>query len=116
MLTVAAGIAVHGRSVAGGNLGSVLRKIATGDGRGYEGLSTFDARFRRLLSCSTAPEVCEHLAGVLRTAERKGVPVDFARLYRDLTYWSGRVKVEWARDYWGTPRDEAPVAAEREAS
>jgi len=116
LLTVAAGFAIHGQSVPGGNLGSVLRKIATGDGRGREGLNTFDARFRRLLSCSTAQEVCEHLVGVLRTAERKGVPVDFARLHKDLMFWPGRVKLEWARGYWGTPQEQEPTVTEQETS
>jgi len=113
MLTVAAGFAIHGRSVPSGNLGSVFRKIATGDGRGQEGLATFDARFRRFLSCSTALEVCDHLPGVLRAVERKGAPVDFARLHRDLTFWGERTKVEWARDYWGAPHDQEPAAAEQ---
>jgi CRISPR type I-E-associated protein CasB/Cse2 len=116
MMTVAAGFAIHGKSVPGGNLGSVLRQIATGGGKGQEGLATFDARFRRFLSCSTAQEVCDHLPGVIRAAERKGVPMDFAQLHRDLTFWNERIKVEWARDYWGAPRDQEKAAAEQEPS
>jgi len=102
-LTVAAGFAIHQRATDSGNMGTVLRSLATGGGRGLEGLATFDARFRRLLACSSAAELCDHLGGVLRAAERNGIPVNFAQLYKDLTYWGNRAKVEWATEYWGTP-------------
>jgi CRISPR type I-E-associated protein CasB/Cse2 len=115
LLTVAAGFALHKRNAEGGNLGTSLRMLATGDGRGLEGLATFDARFRRFLSCSRGTEVCDHLPGVLRAAERKGVPVDFAQLYRDLTYWGDRVKVEWAKEYWGGTTEDADLQGEGEA-
>lgn len=123
LLTVAAGFAVQKKiqekEVSGDNLGVVFHQIATGDGRGKDGLATFDTRFRRFLSCSTAQEVCDHLPGVLRTAERKDIPVDFARLHRDLSRWDrwgDEVKVEWARDYWGAPRDEDQHADDQETS
>ncbi len=104
-LTTAAGFAIHQKTTDSGNTGTVLRIIAMGDGRGEEGLKTFDARFRRLLACSSAPEVCDHLAGVLRAAERKSVPVNFAQLFTDLEYWGSRVKVRWATEYWGAPSE-----------
>ena len=101
-VTVAAGFAVHGSSASSGNLGHVLRRIAiSGQQSVDEGLKTFDARFRRLLTCARAEEVCEHLPGILRAAERKDVPVCFAGLYEDLLYWGERVKLRWAQAYWG---------------
>ena len=107
MLNVAAGFAIHGRSVPGKSLADAIHKIATGEGRGKAGLSTFDSRFRRFLTCSTAEEVCDHLPGVLRTAQRHGIPIDFTQLYKDLTYWGERVKVRWAQVYWGgSPSDK----------
>jgi CRISPR type I-E-associated protein CasB/Cse2 len=106
-VTVAAGFAILGHTVAGDTLGSVLRTLATGDGRGLDGLASFDGRFRRFLSCATAEEVCDHLPGVLRAAERKGVPIDLARLFKDLTFWNDRVKVGWAQDYWGAVAEDA---------
>lgn len=115
MLTVGAGFATHQRTSPGtGNMGAVLRSIATGDGRGVEGLSTFDARFRRLLACSDAPEVCDHLPGVLRAAGRRGVPVDFGLLHSDLIRWGERVKVAWARAYWAESPEEEQGAEEAE--
>ena len=88
-------------------MGTVLRALATGGGRGAEGLATFDARFRRLLACDSATEVCDHLAGVLRAAERNAVAVNFARLFYDLQTWGDRVKVRWATQYWGMPAEES---------
>jgi CRISPR system Cascade subunit CasB len=107
-LTVAAGFALHQRTADSGNMGTVMRALATGGGRGREGLSTFDARFRRLLACSSSTEVCKHLAGVLRAAEREGVAINFVRLFGDLTHWGDRTRVEWATEYWGG----APNASE----
>ncbi len=105
-LTTAAGFAIHQRTTGSGNMGTVLRGVATGDGRGADGLATFDARFRRLLACPSATEVCDHLPGILRAAERQGVGVNFVRLFKDLLYWNDRVKVQWAQEYWSTPVDE----------
>lgn len=114
-LTTAAGFAIHQRTANFGNMGTVLRSLATGDGRGEKGLETFDARFRRLLACSSAVEVCDHLAGVLRAAERKSVSINFTQLFTDLKYWGDRVKVQWAAKYWGAPpADSAATGAEQE--
>lgn len=113
-LTTAAGFAIHQRTADSGNMGTVLRSLATGDGRGEKGLETFDARFRRFLTCSSAAEVCDHLAGVLRAAERKGVPINFAQLFTDLKYWGERVKVRWATQYWTAPPEEETAGAEEE--
>lgn len=100
MLTVAGGFAFHLKSVPGGNMGTVLRRIASGDAQGTEGLATFDGRFRRLLACSSPIELCDLLVSVLRAAERKGIPVDFAQLYEDLMYWGEKKKVAWAGEFW----------------
>jgi len=110
-LTVAAGFAIHQRTANSGNMGTVLRALATGGGRGDEGLATFDARFRRLLACDSAPEVCDHIAGVLRASERNGVPINFAQFFYDLMAWGDRVKVRWATEYWGVPAEEMAGAS-----
>ena len=113
LLTVAAGYATHGRTDSGdGNLGRTLRRLATGDGASNEALSSFDGRFRRLLSCDDVRDLCALLPGILRAAERRGVGVDFVQLYRDLTYWGERVKVAWAAAYWGTLDTQATAAIE----
>lgn len=112
-LTVAAGFAMHKCPAAVtdekakkrvGNLGKTLRGLALGSGQKPSELKTFDGRFRRFLACQSALEVCDHLPGVIRAAERKGIPIDFEQLFVDLTYWDKwgeQVKVRWARDFWG---------------
>lgn len=115
-LIVAAGFAIHQRSAQTGNMGTVLRSLATSGGRGAEGLSTFDARFRRFLSCASSAEACDHLGGVLRAAERSGVMVNFSQLYLDLIYWGERVKVRWATEYWGAPSGDDEEIAVKESA
>lgn len=104
--TVAAGFATCKESAKGGNIGATMRKIAMGDGKGKEGLSSYEARFRRILSASSAEELCGFLPGIIKTAEGKGVGINFYQLYRDLFYWSEKVKINWAAEYWGTPKPE----------
>jgi CRISPR system Cascade subunit CasB len=106
-LTIAAGFAMHQRSTDAGNMGTVMRALAMGHHRDDKGHSTFDARFRRFLACSSSSEVCDHLGGVLRASEREGVPVNFVQLFNDLVRWErGRAKVEWAAEYWPAPPAE----------
>lgn len=105
ILTVAAGFATLGASEANaGNFGQTLRRIAIGDGGSDKGLVSFEGRFRRLLTCNTPQELCPLLSGLLRAAARRGIGVDFARLYRDLRYWNAdtHAKVQWAAAFWGT--------------
>lgn len=113
-LTVAAGFAIHQRTSETGNMGTVARALATGQGRDDKGLATFDARFRRFLSCSSASEVCDHLGSVLRTAEGHGVPVNFVQLFDDLVHWGDKVKVRWATEYWGSAQPEKTAESDRE--
>lgn len=99
----AAGFATHLGSAGSGNMGDVLRKIAEGDSKGEKGLETFNRRFRRILSASTGEELCNLLPGIIRTAERKGVPIDFKRLFWDLISWEKKdIKLEWASAFWRT--------------
>ena len=104
-LTIAAGAATQkdaGLNVKG-NLGTALRLIA-GDGKNPkpDDLKSYDARFRRLLTCSSAEDLCKHLPGVLRTAARKGVSVNYERLFWDLCKWhKEEIGVKWAAEYWG---------------
>lgn len=86
-----------------GNLGSTLRQIALvgASGSAQDALKSFDARFRRLLTCDTAEEVCARLPAIIRVAERKGIGVNLEELFCDLIYWHERVKLRWAAAYWG---------------
>ena len=104
---VSAAFAIHSEVVAEGNLGSTLRRIAAGGGRGGDGLSSFDARFRRLLACDTTEEVCLRVGEVVRAAKQKGVPLNYVQLFQDLWWWNGgKPKVAWAAQFWGANKEE----------
>lgn len=117
-LTVAAGFATHLRtSPKSGNMGDVVRKMAVGQdpGRPRDALKSFEGRFRRLLTCAEPEELCRHLTGIIRAAERKGIPIDFERLFWDLQKWDKpdrKTKIEWAAHYWAAePEAEKGEAA-----
>ena len=119
-LTVAAAkatLAPDGLDRAGlgvGNLGATMRHLAIGDGKqkADDALASFEARFRRLLTCQTVEELCKHLVGVIRAASAKSKPVDLKKLFWDLQTWEDRsqrdVRVEWAQGYWVSTPDTAP--------
>lgn len=107
--TVAAGFAVHEETHNSGNLGLTMRRLALDGSAGSpeEALKSFDARFRRLLTCDSVDEICERLPGIIHAAKSKnGIPIDFERLYTDLFYWGERVKLRWAAAYWGSKQKE----------
>ncbi len=91
-----------------GNMGATMRRLALGDEKKQKEqekiLNSFEARFRRLLTCQTTEEICRHLVRVIRAAEAKEKPVDVRKLFWDLNDWQDRarrdVRVEWAQGYW----------------
>jgi len=97
--TVAGLFAYHPNGTDTGNIGTTCRRLAAEN-------STFDGRFRRLLSCDHRDEVCERLRPVVLAAKAKGVPVNYEGLFVDLRYWGDKVKARWAREYWGAPEGE----------
>lgn len=106
--TIGAGFATLQTSEASGNMGDTMHWLAIGDRRKkserLDALTSFDGRFRRLLTCRTAEEVCRHLPGIIRAAKNKDVGVNFRQLYWDLVNWEKEkpdVKVQWASAYWG---------------
>ena len=103
--TVAAAYATHPVNAKQGNMGSVLRILAMGDGRGIDGLKSFDMRLRRFLTCDSAQEVCKRLPGIIRAAAQKGITINYAQLFVDLQYWGRRTRVEWASAYWGNKQE-----------
>ena len=108
--TIAAGFATIEQTANSGNLGATMRRLAIDGASGSpeDALKSFDARFRRLLTCDSAVEVCERLAGIIKAAKSKNIiPIDFEVLYEDLFYWGERVKLSWAASYWGGQKDEA---------
>ncbi len=124
--TVAAGFATHETTVKGGNLGTTMRCLAIdgASGSAEDALKSFDARFRRLLTCDSSVEICERLPGIIKAAKSKNnISIDFETLYTDLFYWGKRVKLRWAESYWGDKKygtdmavnDETDMAVNRDA-
>ncbi|MDD3585947.1 MAG: type I-E CRISPR-associated protein Cse2/CasB [Thermoguttaceae bacterium] len=110
--TVGAGYATHpvndGTPYA--NFGSVMQKLAFESvGGDAEKRKTFDTRFRRLLACESAEEVCQHIKGVILAAKAKDVPVPWESLFWDLKKWGDKVKISWATKYWMVPNEMADV-------
>lgn len=93
-----------------GNLGTTCLRL-----KGQN--ESFDARFRRLLSCDRN-DICERLRPVIFTAKAKGIPVNYEELFSDLCYWGDHVKARWAREYWGTPEEPnlAPITTSEAVS
>jgi CRISPR type I-E-associated protein CasB/Cse2 len=103
----AATLQPHGLVRTGvGNMGATLRRLALGEGgqKADKALNSFEARFRRLLTCPTTDDLCRHLPRVIRAAAANDRPVDARMLFFDLQDWENRekrdVRVEWARGYW----------------
>lgn len=104
-LTVAGGMALlmKGKGKGVGNLGETMRRIALGRNQREEGMTSFDGRFRHLLSCRHAAAVCRQLTGIFRAAKQKRVPINFDRLARDLLHWHDpcqKVRIQWAKAFW----------------
>jgi len=98
--TVAAGFASNPLNADTGNMGGVMRTIATADSRGRDGLKTYESRFHRILTCMTAQEACQLLVGPLKTCGAKGIPINYKGLLDDLQRWNRYVKIQWAAEYW----------------
>ena len=104
-IEVVAGLfAYHPVETGTGNIGTTCRLLAAEN-------STFESRFRRLLSCGHRNEVCERLRPVALAAKAKGVPINYEQLFVDLCYWGDNVKARWAHEYWGLAEGEGSVAA-----
>ena len=95
--TVAGLFAYHPDETSRGNIGTTCHRLAGEN-------TSFDGRFRRLLSCER-DELCERLRPVVLAARAKGIPVNYEELFADLFYWGDQVKARWAREYWGAPAE-----------
>ncbi len=111
--TIAAGFATHEATANCGNLGSTLRGLALegSTGKPEDALKSFDTRFRRLLTCSSANEVCMRLPGLIKAAQRKGFPINYETLFKDLWHFGERVKLRWAASYWRAKEEQSEGGA-----
>ncbi|MEW6750350.1 MAG: type I-E CRISPR-associated protein Cse2/CasB [Candidatus Latescibacterota bacterium] len=112
--TVGGAFAAHPDDTADGNLGDTLRSIAVEcSSAGAEPLSSFEGRFRRLLTCESVAELAERVGAVVRAAAQRGIALNYVQLLHDLLAFSWpesreRAKLRWAASFWGSavePRD-----------
>lgn len=86
------------------NMGTVMREIAIKRADDKDKARTiFEPRFRRILTCDSAKEVCSLLRGVISAAKQKEIPIPYESLLTDLLRWDryGQdVKVSWASEFW----------------
>ena len=60
------------------------------------------AKLRRLLACSSTDEACGILRPLLRLVASRGATLNYTQLLMDLIYFSEKVKVDWANDFFNT--------------
>ena len=69
------------------------------------------ARLRRLLACASSEEACDILRPLLQLLASKGAAVCYARLLRDLLYFSEQTRAHWAKDFFNSPAIEPQAPA-----
>ncbi len=103
--TVAALYAVHPSHADGFGIGRAAFRL----GERKDGDHPYDRHFRRILACDDLTELAPQLYRLVRRLSREGVPLDFAKLLRELNFWSTgyseRVKTDWAKEFWQAPTD-----------
>ncbi|HVR37420.1 MAG TPA: type I-E CRISPR-associated protein Cse2/CasB [Methylomirabilota bacterium] len=108
--TVGALFALHPKHAPIGNLGVTCRHVAK------DREEAFDRRFRRLLACDTLDDLCGQLPGIVKMAKSADKLVDYDQLFTDLNRFRfnpQRVKIDWARRYWGAgEKEESAETAE----
>ena len=103
---IAAAYAHHPKDAKGMDMGTVMRKIATGsDMKQNDALNTFEGRFRRLLTCQGYEDLCKLLPGVIITASKKDIGIDYVQLFNDLWYWNDNTRLHWAGSYWNVKQE-----------
>ena len=114
-ITIGAGFATHkATDPRAGNMGATLCALSQPGESKDKPLKSFDARFRRLLTCDNAMELCDHLRSIIVAAERKNVHIDFEQLFWDLQTWhkpEKKVKLHWAQSYWGQSESKGGEAS-----
>ncbi|MFC7338390.1 type I-E CRISPR-associated protein Cse2/CasB [Haloferula chungangensis] len=77
------------------NFGTTCRGIAD---RFNE--DAFDKHFERLLAARTAADAAKVILKVGPMARSKGIDINYFKLAEDLSSWSQKVRLDWARSYF----------------
>lgn len=103
--TIAALYAAHPDESPSGSMGSMCRKLCSGDEKpDDEKPGPIGVRFQHLLAAETA-EVCPRVVRLVLRAKVRGIPVDYEQLQEDLLQWAfpqkrKYVQERWAQQFW----------------
>ncbi|MDO4569292.1 MAG: type I-E CRISPR-associated protein Cse2/CasB [Planctomycetia bacterium] len=65
-----------------------------------------ERKLRRLLACDSSLELVQVLRPVLQFVQKgERVSLNYAQLLRDVLYFSERVKLQWAKQYYGQKQE-----------
>lgn len=76
------------------SMGAVFSQFVSSD--------SMEKRFKALLNAD-GEDLHYHLRQAISLAKSKNIPVDYNRLFRDLSNWTHPerfVQLDWAKDYW----------------
>ncbi len=98
-------------SKEGWGLGRAVRTLRSRRGATGSSEEGIERRFRAALASDSLDALAVHLRGLVTMLRAADIPLDYARLYRDLCSWpytDGRERVclSWARDYFVTKPEE----------
>lgn len=95
------------------DFGTTCRDLAC-QNKASAGSSPFDRHFRRILAARVIDDILQPLISASRMAKSKGIPIDYARLHRDLQSFRhepDRILERWAKSYFQTAEpSEEPQA------
>lgn len=95
-LTVAGGFGFHPETAAEGTFGTACRRLANS---GSFSADVVSQRLLRLLGADRS-EACRLVRPLILAMRSAGVPVNYRRLFTDLTYWTPRIRQQWAAEFW----------------
>lgn len=112
-LTVAGGFGFHPKTATAGTFGTACRQLARSGSFSPEVLGH---RFQRLLGADRS-HACLLVRPLILAMRSAGVPVNYRRLFTDLSWWTPRIRQQWAAEFWApggsrdgkTGRDEVPA-------
>ena len=97
-------------NTTGWGLGRACRNLKRTRGAAGSSEEGVERRFRAALGSDTPETLSVHLRGLVTMLRGASVPLDYPRLYRELSSWKypeqrERICLAWAREYFMTPSD-----------
>lgn len=95
----------------GSTVGLATRRLRASRGDSGASEQGVERRFRSALASETIDALGVHLRGLVALMRGADVPLDYSRLYRDLSTWllpdrRHGVSLRWARDYYAIDPDQ----------